>query len=60
MQKLVKKTRHYQTMVPVEAYEGEEQYFFQDEFDDFLFAASCGVAIYSAATGFTPGDVAGI
>lgn len=62
MQKLVKKTRHYQTMVPVEAYEGEEKKdwkdLWQDELDNFLLHASCGVAIYSTATGLTPVGVA--
>lgn len=45
MQKLVKKTRHYQTLVPVEAYEGEGSYFFQEEIDDSLLWFGCGMAI---------------
>lgn len=60
MQKLVKKTRHYQTLVPVEAYQGEEGYFFQEETDDFLLGFSCGFGIRSAMSGFTPGAVVGL
>lgn len=60
MQKLVKKTRHYQTLVPVEAYEGEGGYFSQEKIDDYLLLGSCGFAVYSAATGFTPGAVVGL
>ena len=60
MQKLVKKTRHYQTLVPVEAYQGEEGYFLQEETDDFLVGFSCGFGIRSAMSGFTAGAVVGL
>ena len=43
MQKLVKKTRHYQTLVPVEAYQGEEGYFLQEEISIALGVGALGV-----------------
>lgn len=50
MQKLVKKTRHYQTLVPVEAYEGEEGYLWQDEIDAVIWGI--GVASLRAPAPF--------
>lgn len=55
MQKLVKKTRHYQTLVPVEAYEGEEENW-QDEIDAVIWGI--GVAsIFAPAPFNTIGGV---
>ena len=51
MQKLMKKTRHYQTMVPVEAYQGEEKKeknswkdLWQDELNLVFLIAGCASA----------------
>ena len=43
MQKLVKKTLHYETIMPVEAYEGEDDW--KDEIALGLTIAGCGAAI---------------
>ncbi len=50
MQKLVKRKMHYETIMPVEAYEGEDDW--KDEIALGLTLAGCGAAI---VTGNVPG-----
>lgn len=61
MQKLVKKTRHYQTMVPVEAYHGEEEgYFLQDEINVFLWGLGTASIFASSPFGAIGGVIVAV